>query len=73
MQSPITIAGILLVIVGVFALAYQGFSYKKQENVAQIGDLKVTAETDKRVNFPPYLGGIALVAGLVLVVVGRKK
>lgn len=73
MNSPVSLAGIALVLIGVFALAYEGFNYTKQEEVAKIGDLKITAETDKRVHFPPYLGGIALVAGLVLVVVGRKK
>jgi len=73
MKSPIMMVGLILVIVGVLALAYQGFTYTKQEEVAKIGDLKITAETDKRVTFPPYLGGIALAAGLVLIVVGRKK
>jgi hypothetical protein len=54
-------------------LAYQGFSYTKQEKVMQIGDLKVTADTQKIVYFPPILGGSSIVAGIVLVLIGRKN
>ena len=73
MRSIVTTIGILLTVLGILALAYQGFSYTKQEQVAQIGDVKVTADTQKTIYFPPYLGGISLIAGIILVVVGRKK
>ncbi len=73
MKSLLSIVGILLIIVGITSLAYQGFSYTKREKVLQIGDLEVTADTQKTVYFPPVLGGLSLVAGIVLVVVGRKK
>jgi hypothetical protein len=73
MRSTTSLLGLLLIIGGILALAYQGFTYTKHENVAQIGDLKVTADTQKTVYFPPIFGGIALVAGIVLVVVGRRN
>lgn len=73
MKSTVSIVGIFFIIVGIFTLAYQGFTYTKQEKIAQIGDIKITADTEKRVHFPPILGGISLVAGIVLVIVGRKK
>lgn len=72
MMKPISLVGIILVLIGVFSLGYEGFTYSKEENVAQIGDVKITAEHDKKVTFPPYLGGVALAAGLVLVYMGRK-
>lgn len=72
-MKSITIVGILFIVLGILVLGYQGFTYTKQENVAQIGDIKITAETQKTVNLPPYLGGLFTVAGIVLVVVGRKK
>lgn len=72
MKSTISIVGIILIVVGIFTLAYQGITYTQQEKIMQIGDLKVTADTQKTVYFPPILGGLALVAGVVLVVVGRK-
>lgn len=72
MKSMTTILGMILIIVGVITLGYQGYTYKEREKILQIGDLQVTAETQKRVYFPPYLGGAALVAGIVLVIVSRK-
>jgi uncharacterized membrane protein len=73
MKSIISVIGILLILAGIGVFAYQGFTYTKQEKIAQIGDVNITADTQKTVYFPPIVGGLALVAGLVLVVVGRKK
>ncbi|MEO8401123.1 MAG: DUF3185 domain-containing protein [Gammaproteobacteria bacterium] len=73
MKSLTNIVGIILIIVGILALAYQGFTYTQHEKVAQIGDLQVTADTQKTVYFPPIFGGLSLVAGIVLVVVARRK
>lgn len=73
MKSFITLLGILLIVGGIAALGWQGFTYTKQEPVAQIGDVKLTADTQKTVYFPPYLGGIAVIAGIVLVIAGRKS
>lgn len=72
MKSAINLLGIILIIAGILALGYQGFTYTTREQVAQIGDLKVTAETQKTMNFPPIYGALALAAGVVLVVVGRR-
>lgn len=72
-MKSLVLFGIILIIAGIVALGYQGFTYTKREPIVQIGDLKVTADTEKTVYLPPYLGGAAIVAGIVLVVVGRKK
>lgn len=73
MKSIIGIIGILLILGGVAILGYQGFTYTKHEQVAQIGDLKITADTEKTVYFPPALGGASLVAGIILVFISRKN
>lgn len=73
MKSITSIVGIVLIIFGIVILGYQGFTYTQREQIAQIGELKITADTEKTVYFPPIVGGLALVAGIVLVVVGRKK
>jgi len=65
--------GIILIVLGCLALAYQGIRYTTQENVIDIGSLKVTASETKTVPLPPIVGGIALVAGIALVLVDRKK
>lgn len=73
-MKPMThLVGIILIVLGIFALAYQGLTYTQREKVAEIGDLKITADTQKTVYFPPLLGGLSIVAGIVLVVVGRSR
>jgi ascorbate-specific PTS system EIIC-type component UlaA len=73
MKSITTVIGILFVIAGILTFAYQGFTYTQQEKIAQIGDVKITADTQKRVHLPPVLGGLSLAAGIILVLIGRKK
>jgi hypothetical protein len=73
MNSSISMIGIILIILGILALGYQGFSYTKKEEVAHIGDVQITADKQKTIFFPPILGGTAIVVGLVLVVIGRNR
>jgi TRAP-type C4-dicarboxylate transport system permease small subunit len=72
MRSMTTLVGILLVIFGIIVLGYHGFTYTQREKVAQVGSLEVSADTQKTVYFPPIVGGLSLVAGIVLVVAGRR-
>ena len=65
--------GIILIVLGVLALAYQGIQYTSREKILEIGSLKVTANTEKRIPLPPIVGGISLIAGIVLILVDRKK
>jgi drug/metabolite transporter (DMT)-like permease len=76
-MKPATIVGILLIILGVVALAYGGFSFTTQEKkkLVDLGPLQVDATVEKQRSFPlpPILGVAALAGGVVLVVVGSKK
>lgn len=65
--------GVVLIVLGVLALAYQGFTYTKREKVIDIGPIEASADTKKRVAIPPILGGAALVAGVAMVFMGRKR
>jgi hypothetical protein len=67
------LAGIVLIILGVLALVYQGIQYTTQEKLIDIGPLKVTATEKKTIPLPPILGGVAVVAGIALVLADRKK
>ena len=71
-MKPITILGILLIIFGGVALAYQGISYTTREKVLDIGPVEATKETRKTIPVPPILGGLALAGGIALVVMGNK-
>jgi hypothetical protein len=72
-MKPVSLAGIVLVVLGALALAYQGFNYTRREHVVDVGPMHVTTETQNRVSIPPILGGLALVGGIALLVVGSKK
>jgi uncharacterized membrane protein len=72
-MKPITWIGILLVVLGTLALAYQGFNYTHRERVLDVGPMHVTREDHDRVSIPPLLGGLALVGGIVLLGIGASK
>jgi drug/metabolite transporter (DMT)-like permease len=61
-----TVLGILLIVLGAVALAYQGISYTTQKKVLDIGSIHATKEEHKTIPLPPIVGGVALLAGLVL-------
>jgi uncharacterized membrane protein len=69
----ISLVGILLIVLGGLALAYQGFTYTHQEKVLDLGPIHATREDQERVSIPPILGGLALVGGIFLLVAGGKK
>jgi nitrate reductase alpha subunit len=73
MKAFTTLVGILLIILGIISLGYHGITYTKQEEVAKLGDLKVTANTEKTIFLPPMLGGVSLAAGVILVLIARKN
>lgn len=72
-MKPMMIVGIILILIGVVALAYGGFSFTTSEKVAEVGPLKVEKEKTRTVPLPPILGGLALVGGIVLLIVGARR
>jgi uncharacterized membrane protein len=72
-MKPAGIVGIILIVIGIIALAYGGFTYTKREKVIDAGPLQVSADKEKTIPFPPVLGGICLVGGIVLVAIGSRK
>lgn len=68
-----TIAGIVLIVVGVLVFAYGGFSYTSREKVLDVGPIEATAERQKTVPVPPIVGGAAVIGGIALLVLGARK
>jgi uncharacterized membrane protein len=67
------IVGIVLIVAGAVALAARGISYTREREVVDIGPISATAETRERVDIPVWAGGIAIAAGVVLILVGRQR
>ncbi|MPZ21596.1 MAG: DUF3185 domain-containing protein [Luteitalea sp.] len=68
-----TLVGIVLVIIGIVALAYGGITYTRDETVLDVGPVQAQRETRERIPLPPLLGGLALVGGVVLIIVGARR
>ncbi|MFC4274686.1 hypothetical protein [Achromobacter aloeverae] len=68
-----TVIGALLIVLGIVALVYRGFSYKSEDTVLQIGSIKATAETEKSVPIPGWAGIAAIVVGVVVVGAGMRR
>jgi hypothetical protein len=69
-MRPLTLVGILLLALGAFIL-FRGMSYKSKDEVLKVGDLKASV-TEKHA-VPTWVGGLAIVAGVVLVAGGMKR
>ncbi len=68
-----TLLGIILIVVGIAAFAYQGITYTSREKVVDLGPVEVTAERTKTLPLSPIVGALALAGGVVLLVMGGKK
>jgi uncharacterized membrane protein YidH (DUF202 family) len=72
-MKPVMLLGVVLIVIGVLALAYQGITYTTREKVIDLGPLQASVDKKKTIPLPPILGALALGAGLILVVVGNKR
>src|SRR5216683_1330708 len=64
------IAGVVLVVLGAFVLI-KGLSYTREESVFKFGSIEAKVQQERRI--PEWIGGVALGAGLVLLVTSWKK
>ena len=68
------LAGAVLIVLGLVGILWGGFSWTRDKTVVDIGPIKATTETRETIPFPPLAGGIALVAGIALLVLpGRRR
>ena len=65
--------GFILVVLGVLALVYQGFSYTTQKKVLDVGPIQATKQERHTVPLPPILGALALIGGVIILVSDRKS
>lgn len=72
-MAPARLVGTILVIVGIVALVWGGISWTREETIVDLGPIEATAETRETIPLPPVLGGIALVAGIVLLVLPARR
>ena len=72
-MSAKNIIGIALLILGVLAVAYQGFSYTVPKKAVDLGPIQVTRQERHTVPLPPILGALALIGGIAVLVLDRSS
>lgn len=72
-MDAIKMAGIALIVAGILALAYGGFTYTKETHDIKIGPIEMSIKDKETVNIPMWAGIGAIVAGGLLLVMGGKK
>jgi hypothetical protein len=72
-MKPILVIGIALLAVGIAMLAHKGISFTRQEQVAQVGPLRVTKEERQSLPLSPAAGAAAVGLGAILIVVGVQR
>jgi len=65
--------GIVLIALGLFGLAWGGFTYTTREKVVDLGPIEVSRDKAHNVPLPPIAGAVALIGGVVLLAAGRKQ
>jgi len=65
--------GIVIMVIGLVMTLYTGFNYVTREKVVDIGDIEITADKEKTVDWGPYVGIGVIVIGGVVFLAGRKK
>ena len=64
---------VVLIVAGVLALVYRGFSYTKERHQAKLGPLELRVDEKEHVNIPVWAGAIAIAGGVILLIADRKK
>jgi uncharacterized membrane protein HdeD (DUF308 family) len=71
-MKGLMLIGVLLIVAGLAGLTWPVISYTRTEKVVDIGPVEVTADRERHVPVPPLVGGLAVAAGLILVVSSRR-
>jgi hypothetical protein len=71
-MKPLTIVGILLVVVGIIGFATGGISFTHEKKVVDLGAVQISHKTQDTLPLSPIFSTVALIVGLGLVVVGTR-
>jgi len=71
-EAAVKVVGAILIVLGLFGLAWGGFTYTTREKVIDIGPIHATRDETHRVPLSPIAGVVALVGGVALLFAGKK-
>ncbi|MBC7850029.1 MAG: hypothetical protein H7Y31_09835 [Chitinophagaceae bacterium] len=67
------VLGTILIVAGILMLVFRNISFTKEEKVVDLGPVEINKKEKKTLDWPNYAGGIAVVAGVVLLVTSKRK
>lgn len=66
--------GIGLMIIGASTLIWAGFiKHSEKQRLIEIGSMEVTVDKRQSFNWPPYIGGVLFVGGMILAIANRNQ
>jgi hypothetical protein len=71
--TPRRIVGLVLVIIGLISLRWGGISWTREKTIVDIGPIEARSQERETIPLPPIVGGIALVAGAILLVARERS
>lgn len=65
--------GIVLIAIGIIMLIYTGFNYVTTSKVVDLGSIEINAQKNHTVKWPPIVGLVLIVGGVVIIALDKKK
>lgn len=72
-MNALKIIGIVLVVIGLVSLVFQGIDYTTQETVVELGPVEMSARENKRIPLPPIFGALLLIGGVAAFILGSRN
>ena len=72
-MKPNALIGVVLILIGVVALVYQGINYRSRDTVLDIGPLHATAEREHTLPLSPIVGIAVVASGVIVLVLGARR
>ena len=67
------VLGFVLIAIGILMLVFRGVNFTQEKKVADIGPLEINKKEEKSIGWPIYAGGIAMAAGVFILLSGAKN
>jgi hypothetical protein len=72
-MGPSKLVAVVLIVLGILALIYGGFTYTKTTHDAKIGPIEFSVQDKQTVNVPVWAGAGAIVLGAIVLLAGKQK
>ncbi|UAY51224.1 hypothetical protein [Ferruginibacter albus] len=67
------VLGFILIAAGILMFVFHGINFTKEKKVVDIGAIEINKNETKRIEWPTYAGVIALLGGITLLVIDKRK